>query len=82
LNGEANRVTRKHNRAIIPADVRRFGHLINKDGVLDTHRRLGRSGQRILIFNAGNEGDFDGAFESMVESSAGALFVNASPFFY
>jgi hypothetical protein len=26
------------NRAIIVADVRRFGHVINKDGVLDTHR--------------------------------------------
>jgi len=37
LNGEANRVRKKHNRAIIAADVRRFGRLINKDGVLGTH---------------------------------------------
>jgi hypothetical protein len=38
LNGEANRVRKKHNRAIIAADVRRFGHVSNKDGVLGTHR--------------------------------------------
>ena len=37
LNGEVNRVRKKHNRAIIAADVRRFGHVINKDGVLGTH---------------------------------------------
>jgi hypothetical protein len=37
LNGEANRVRKKHNRAIIAADVRRFGHVSNKDGVLGTH---------------------------------------------
>jgi putative ABC transport system substrate-binding protein len=38
-------------------------------------------GQQILIFNASSEGDFDTAFESMVRSGVGALFVNASPFF-
>ena len=38
LNGEMNRVRKEHNRAIIAADVRRFGHVINKDGVLSTHR--------------------------------------------
>src|SRR6266705_3890421 len=38
LNGETNTVRNKHNRAIIAADVRRFGHAINKDGVLGTHR--------------------------------------------
>src|SRR5215475_10894158 len=38
LNGETNRVRKKHNRAIIAGDVRRFGHVINKDGVLGTHR--------------------------------------------
>jgi putative ABC transport system substrate-binding protein len=37
--------------------------------------------QRIVIFNASNEGDFDRVFESMVQSGTGALFVNASPFF-
>jgi hypothetical protein len=39
-NGEANRVRKKHKRAIIAADVRRFGHVSNKDGVLGTHRVL------------------------------------------
>ena len=38
-------------------------------------------GQRILIFEARGEGDFDTAFESMAQRGAGALFVNASPFF-
>ncbi len=40
LRGEANRVSKKHNRAIIAADVRRFGHVINKDEVLGTHSGL------------------------------------------
>src|SRR5258705_9881752 len=30
LNGEANRVRKKHNRAIIAADVRRFCHQIKR----------------------------------------------------
>jgi putative ABC transport system substrate-binding protein len=38
-------------------------------------------GQRILLFEVGSEGDFDEAFDSMVQRGAGALFVNASPFF-
>jgi putative tryptophan/tyrosine transport system substrate-binding protein len=38
-------------------------------------------GQRILIFDAGSEGDFEKAFEAMVQRGADALFVNASPFF-
>jgi hypothetical protein len=37
LNGEANRVRRKQSSAIIAADVRRFGHVINKDEVFGTH---------------------------------------------
>src|SRR6266702_8896062 len=37
LNGETNTVRNKHNRAIIAADVRRFGHVIKKDGVLGTY---------------------------------------------
>src|SRR6266853_2876586 len=40
LNGETNRVRKKHNRVIIAGDVRRFGHVINKDGVLGTHNHL------------------------------------------
>jgi hypothetical protein len=35
-NAHARR--KKHNRAIIAADVKRFGHVINKDGILGTHR--------------------------------------------
>ena len=37
-NSEANRVRKKHNRAIIAADVRRFAYLINTDEVFGTHR--------------------------------------------
>src|ERR1700756_753785 len=37
LNGEASRVSKKQNRAIIAADVGRFGHVINTDGVLGSH---------------------------------------------
>jgi hypothetical protein len=40
LNGEANRARKRQNRAIIAADVRRFGHVINTDGVLGTHNQL------------------------------------------
>jgi len=32
LNGKANKARKRQNRAIITADVRRFGHVINKDG--------------------------------------------------
>jgi hypothetical protein len=38
LNGEANKARKRQNRAIIAADVRRFGHVINTDGVFGTHR--------------------------------------------
>jgi hypothetical protein len=37
LNGEANRARKRQNRATIAADVRRFAHVINTDGVLGTH---------------------------------------------
>jgi hypothetical protein len=37
LNGEANRVSNKLSRAIIAADVRRFGQVINRDEVFGTH---------------------------------------------
>ena len=36
-NGEANRARKRQNRATIAADVRRFAHVINTDGVLGTH---------------------------------------------
>jgi hypothetical protein len=38
LNGEANKARKRQNGAIIAADVRRFGHVINTDGVFGTHR--------------------------------------------
>src|SRR6266480_2399754 len=38
LECDANRVTRKHNRAIIATDVKRFGHAIKKHEVFGTHR--------------------------------------------
>jgi hypothetical protein len=34
LNGETNRARQRQNSAIIVADVRRFAHVINTDGVL------------------------------------------------
>ena len=37
LNGEANRARQRQNSAIIVADVRRFGHVINTDGILGPH---------------------------------------------
>jgi hypothetical protein len=37
LNSEANRVRKQQSSAIITADVRRFGHVINKDEVFGTH---------------------------------------------
>jgi len=38
LDGEAKRVRRRQNRAIIAADLRRFDHVINTDEVFGTHR--------------------------------------------
>ena len=40
LNGEAKRDKQRQNRAIIAAEVRRFGRVINTDGVLGTHSLL------------------------------------------
>ena len=40
LNGEANRVRKKQSNAIIAVDVRRFGHVINKNEVFGTHRSM------------------------------------------
>ncbi|HEY0724471.1 MAG TPA: hypothetical protein VGD41_10875 [Pyrinomonadaceae bacterium] len=39
MNGETNAVRNKQGSAIIAADARRFGHVINKDGVLGTRSR-------------------------------------------
>ena len=37
MNSEANRVRKKQSSAIIAVDVRRFGHVINKDEIFGTH---------------------------------------------
>jgi hypothetical protein len=37
LNGEANRARQRQKRAIIAAEVKRFAHVINTNGVLGTH---------------------------------------------
>jgi hypothetical protein len=39
LNGETNRARQRQNSAIIVADVRRFAHVINTDGVLGTYNQ-------------------------------------------
>jgi putative tryptophan/tyrosine transport system substrate-binding protein len=38
-------------------------------------------GRKLVVANAGNEGDFDAAFASLVEQHAGAVLVAASPLF-
>jgi hypothetical protein len=40
LNGETSRATQRQNSAIIVADVRRFAHVINTDGVFGTRTTL------------------------------------------
>ena len=41
LNGETNRARQRQNSAIIVADVRRFAHVINTNGVLGTYKGTG-----------------------------------------
>jgi putative tryptophan/tyrosine transport system substrate-binding protein len=40
-----------------------------------------KTGQRILVFAANRDADFDAIFNSMTQNGIAALFVNASPFF-
>jgi len=42
LNGKANRVRKKHNSMTIAADVKRFCHQIDTDGVFGTYSRRER----------------------------------------
>jgi hypothetical protein len=58
LNGEANRVRKNQSSAIIAVDVRRFGHVINKDEVFGTHTLLSvptkeARGREDLIYGRG-----------------------------
>jgi putative ABC transport system substrate-binding protein len=39
------------------------------------------AGRQLIVAGAGNEGDFDAAFESLVKQRAGALLVASSPIF-
>ncbi len=40
MNREANRVRKKQSSAFIAVDVRRFGHVTNKNEVFGTHNRV------------------------------------------
>jgi tripartite-type tricarboxylate transporter receptor subunit TctC len=56
LNGEANSVSKKQNSATIVADVRRFYHQINPDGVFGTHtsrKRVGIAADTPTVAEAG-----------------------------
>jgi Glyoxalase/Bleomycin resistance protein/Dioxygenase superfamily len=69
LNGETNKARKRQNRAIITADVRRFDHVINTDGVLGTHSdyfsflRCGVDHHTINLVETGSNKHFHTAFE-------------------
>ena len=67
LNGEANRVRKKQSSPIIAVEVRRFGHVINKDGVFDTHRSAERPTSIEAMIEAMDEAGIDKA--AIVHSS-------------
>jgi putative tryptophan/tyrosine transport system substrate-binding protein len=49
--------------------------------VVEVERAAQTLGQKILLFNAGSEGEFDAAFAAIVERRAGALFISGDPLF-
>jgi hypothetical protein len=52
-----SRARKRQNRAIIAAEVRRFGHVINMDGVFGTHRNSERKMESLLLAWMGGESD-------------------------
>jgi hypothetical protein len=69
LSGEANRVRKKQSSAIIAADVMRFGHVINMDGVLGTHRHQ-------MQGNQANQSDRSVTTRIFTDSSLCMYFTN------
>jgi putative ABC transport system substrate-binding protein len=49
--------------------------------VIEVERAAQTLGQKISLFNARSEVEFDGAFAAVVERRAGALFVSGDPLF-
>jgi putative ABC transport system substrate-binding protein len=52
-----------------------------EDETSDLHAAAGALGQKLIVVNAGTEGDFDAAFAAIVQRRARALLIQADPFF-